>query len=320
MTRSARLVLLAATLLPAWLAAVAARGSDDENWQRLRSFPREQRQHLAEKLREFDALDRGTQDVIRKLDAKLAELPDGDRANYLAALRRYHLWLDDLSDAQRTEISNLPPDRRMAAVSKMVAGQSSQRRTSPLVLRYSDFGDFSPYELADQVKIWQVLTPAQRSEVSRLPEAQRNARLERLMTQLNVSPVPRPVPADEEATIKRVFKRSGVSAFLTNKKIGERIGEAKARSRIADHLRFVEYPPPRVTTENLSRFAASLPSWIRALDDPLPPDEARRRLTVLYRLLYPSPAEYVASKAPAPPAAKAAVPVPGKAGGNTTPF
>jgi hypothetical protein len=207
----------------------------------------------------------------------------------------------------------------------MVAGQSAQHRTSPLVLRYSDFGDFSPYELADQVKTWQALGPAHKAEISRLPEGQRNARLERLMTQLNVAPVPRPAPADEEATIKRVFKRSGVSAFLTNKKIGERIGEAKARSRIADHLRFIETPPPRVTTENLSRFAASLPPWIRALDDPLPPDEARRRLTVLYRLLYPSPAEYVEPKAAPPPAVKAvvpqpAVPMPGKPGSSTTPF
>ena len=39
------------------------------------------------------------------------------------------------------------------------------------------------------------------------------------------------------------------------------------------------------------RFEAALPPWYRGEFDHLPPEEARRRLTILYRLVYPFPSD-----------------------------
>lgn len=311
MSPAARTFLPAVPVVAAIVAIAAAAptlGTDDANWQRLASFPRERRQLLYEKLREFETLDRPAQSAVRELDAKLAALPAGDRANYLAVLRRYHLWLDGLTEAQRDQIAGLSPEKRMAVVSRVAAERASRpRRGSPPVLGYSDFGDYSPYELADQVLIWQAATPAQKTELARLDEGQRTVRLQRIATEQIVAPVPRPVGVDEEATIKRAMKR-GLSNFFAYKKIDERLKETKARRRMIDHLLFMESPPARVSAGNLSRFAKSLPPWIRALTDPLPPDEARRRLTVLYRLLYPPPTEFVEKKAVAAPGSPASAP------------
>jgi hypothetical protein len=61
-----------------------------------------------------------------------------------------------------------------------------------------------------------------------------------------------------------------------------------------------------VDSSNLERFESSLPSWARESLDPLPPDAARRRLKVLYRLVF-SPPEEIPSGKPAshPPPANA---------------
>jgi hypothetical protein len=73
----------------AWLVPTFARASEDENWQRLRSMPPEQRQVLAENLKKFDALDRNQKAAIRELDERLAKLPVENRMNYDSVLRRY---------------------------------------------------------------------------------------------------------------------------------------------------------------------------------------------------------------------------------------
>jgi hypothetical protein len=67
--------------------------------------------------------------------------------------------------------------------------------------------------------------------------------------------------------------------------------QEKARRRIATSYHFLEKPPAAVNPVHLMRFEAALPPWYRGQFDHLPPEEARRRLTILYRLIYPAPAE-----------------------------
>ncbi len=74
----------------------------------------------------------------------------------------------------------------------------------------------------------------------------------------------------------------------------------RVRRRLAENYYFIEHPPETVDPENLLRFETALPSWFRPSFDPLPPDEARRRLTILYRLVYPHPQEMPVEKAPRP--------------------
>ena len=60
---------------------------------------------------------------------------------------------------------------------------------------------------------------------------------------------------------------------------------------------FLHHAPKSVSPENLGRFVAAMPSLFRASLDALPAEEARRRLIVLYRLVYPHPTEMPAPDA-----------------------
>ena len=60
---------------------------------------------------------------------------------------------------------------------------------------------------------------------------------------------------------------------------------------LAGNYYFIENPPQKVEPSNLFRFLSALPKGISESFTYLPPEEARRRLTILYRLLYPAPGE-----------------------------
>jgi hypothetical protein len=326
MPRAAFIHLFALTMVAVSSCSPPVNSGDDENWRRLRTVPRERRLWLAEKLKQFDGLDRATQASVRKLDARLADLPPADRANYLAVLRRYHLWLEGLTESQRGEINAQPPDRRMTSVARIAAEPSARPGSpDPLVLRLASMGDLSPYDLATQVKFWLALTSAEKAEVSRLEDPARQRRLMQLGHEHKVTPVPRPAAADEDAAYERVLKK-GLSGYVAAKKKDDTAKKeeltkwAKTKSRLLDHFSFLENPPDKVSSDNLARFSAALPPWIRSQCDPLPPEEARRRLTVLYRLVFPKPLEFVEPKAAAPEAPRAPVPAPIRPPANTTPF
>ena len=58
--------------------------------------------------------------------------------------------------------------------------------------------------------------------------------------------------------------------------------------RLAINLYYLEQPPPKpVDPQRLAQFFAAMPPWVRTHFDAYPADEARRRLTLVYRLLYP---------------------------------
>jgi hypothetical protein len=61
-------------------------------------------------------------------------------------------------------------------------------------------------------------------------------------------------------------------------------------------------PIKRVSPERLDQFIASFPPWVQSAFEPYPPDEARRRLTIVYRLVFPYPNEIKpAARVPAAP-------------------
>jgi hypothetical protein len=75
--------------------------------------------------------------------------------------------------------------------------------------------------------------------------------------------------------------------------------------RLAANLYFVDNPPKPVTPDRLAAFLAAYPAWIQSTFLGCAPDEARRRLTIVYRLVFPYPDEIK-------PAAKAPAPAPGE--------
>jgi hypothetical protein len=82
---------------------------------------------------------------------------------------------------------------------------------------------------------------------------------------------------------------------------------------LAESLYFMDHPPAYVSEANLLRFEAEIPSWLRAVLDPLPPEDARRRLKILYREIHPvgeippapKPEPAKAKEPPKPPSSRA---------------
>jgi hypothetical protein len=324
-------------------APFPARGADDGYDARLRSMPREQRLYLAKKLQEFDALNPVERAAVRDLDQKLASLPEGDRENYYAVLRRYHLWLQGLSEAQRNEISSKPPALRMAAVSKIMKDQASRAAATPPFQTAAAAGPL--IEQANSIKVWLALSKSEKEEVSRLEEPGRQGRLIQLGRQLKVVPVPRLTQWEQEEVQEKLGKKGMHQALkrFQDQVADKPVMKEARRRRLLEHAYYEEHTPAKVRPENLANFAAALPPFVRATLDPLPPDEARRRLTVFYRLLYPPGKEFQpprpetataaaagtgagATKPPAPPPAPttsptpAAPPAPPKPAAGSSPF
>jgi hypothetical protein len=137
-----------------------------------------------------------------------------------------------------------------------------------------------------------------------MPPRERRDRLTKLGKKVKVTPTHWLSKAEKDDLLKRLQSNP-----LLKERIN-RIGEAKkdeaARRRIADHFYFIEHPPAAVAPESLMRFDAALPSWFRSPFNPFPPEEATRRLTILYRLVYPASKEMPADSKPTASAASPA--------------
>lgn len=284
------LTLLGTLSLP---GAVPSSNAPD-NWERLRTMPPELRNHLADQLKAFNLLDRDEQEAVRTLDRKVASEPDEDRATDYAVLRRYHLWLQTLTEAQRAELSATPPSKRFALVTKILAERKGNDPTESSFYHYVDFNGVSPFELAQRIEVWLKLSDVQKAKVAKLLEPDRHRRMGQYVREMKI-PHQRPTPSEIEALYDRALE-SGRFPYLkkteeARKQAKQNSKEAEKQTRIkhrfVDNYYFVEHPPAKVNPDKLLQFDRALPFWIRGGLDPLSPDEARRRLTVLYRLVYP---------------------------------
>ena len=126
-----------------------AADSDTENWNRLRSMPREQRLALWEKLKEYDALGQAEKSTIQSLSARMVQLPLAEQADYRSVLSRYLHWVQGLSEEQRNELNSVSPSERMRVVTKLRAQErkTPTPRTVPLFLQVVDFAVMSPFEI-----------------------------------------------------------------------------------------------------------------------------------------------------------------------------
>lgn len=293
-------------VLPALVALATiliAAGSDLEaNRNRLKALPVEQRKKLVDNLLRFDAvLTSEEQRAARELDRKIHELPVGQQSEYLAALRRYHNWLARLPDDQRDAILRVSPGERMAAIKKVASlpRYTIPRDVTPGFLQVAQIGEHSPFELAAIYKIWQALTPAQRKEVEK--PVNNAGRLQVLFRLGAAKDLPRaivPEGYDEEQAVAELgsYLKKGHSALVgeVQKKQNEaRLAEVARRQAI--NLHYLSEAPKgaikRVAPERLAQFVATFPWWLQSAFESYPPDEARRRLTIIYRLVFPAPSE-----------------------------
>jgi hypothetical protein len=275
-------------------------------------MPREERLALWEKLRQFDALGPGEKTAIRSLNERIGQLPPAEQANYRSVLRSYHHWVQGLSEEQRSALDAVPVSERMKLVTKLRAQERASTSTGhlPLALQVLDFTGITPFEMAHRIKAWLELAPEKRTEIERLDStAEQQRRLAELTLFVKMPQPGRITKVEEDALVAKLesspqWKNSPLNPL----KKADSPKQEKMRRRIASSYHFLEKPPAAVDPARLMRFEAALPPWYRGQYDHLPPEEARRRLTILYRLVFPVPQEMPAAaqagqRQGAPPAA-----------------
>jgi flagellar motor switch protein FliM len=95
------------------------------------------------------------------------------------------------------------------------------------------------------------------------------------------------------------------------KKLEARRKEILRRQAINFYLTRTETEVRSVDPQRLAEFVGGLPSWVQTTLDQYPPDEARRRLSFAYRLVFPFLEELKGGRPPAAsPAQGRAVPSP----------
>jgi hypothetical protein len=296
----------------------AARADETENYQLLQAMPRERRLALAENLERFDKLDRAEQAAIRKLDAEIARRDPVEQAKYRSLLRRYHLWVNGLTDEQKKELrAAQTSEARFAIALKFRAKEVQNPRSGPRLggIRTGDLGLLGPYEAANLLRIWNKLPRGTKAEIEKKHE--RGPLFNAIRNEAKAVGVRQiPFPAEDEAKyislieanaeLKQVFGPPIKGSDAAQKKA--ETAKKKVEHPFAEFLYFEENRPPAVSQKNLERFSADCPPWLHSMTDPLSPDDARQYLTILYRLLYPHPAEMPAESKPtkaatSPPAA-----------------
>ena len=194
-----RLAIMTLTLVGTLSFLGPAPSSDaPDNWERLRAMPPELRKHLSEQLKAFNLLDRAEQEAVRALDRKVASEPDENRAIDYAVLRRYHLWLQTLTEVQRNELSATPPSKRFALVTKIVADRKGTDKTESSFYHYADFNGLSPFDQAQRIEVWLKLSDAQKADVAKLQEPDRHKRMGQYVREMKIS-IPRPSVSETEA-------------------------------------------------------------------------------------------------------------------------
>jgi len=284
----------------------------DENRERFLQMSAVARRDLAESLRRFDHDFRPEQQQsIRTIDDRLKALPTEERASYFAASRRFHNWIKGLPERARDDLLARPPDQRMAAVRTLFAKYPLSDLEVRSPVDFIETGGTGLFEVASLCKAWLALAPAERSKIDGLPPGSRRGALHELGRGKKIPRELKPSDYDEKHWINQVETRldeirgSGPAnkdwvAKLENRfqAAANKRGEGKDAARPFLHRTAVNLyvreheAPPAVDPNRLSRFFDAIPSWVQSTFNVFPADETRRRLTIVYRLVYPYPQEF----------------------------
>lgn len=321
---SRRLGLLFGTLI----VVAAGAASLDENRTRFLQTSVVARRELAESLRRFDQDFRVEQQrALRSIDDRLKTLPAEDRDRYFAVLRRYHNWVEGLPERVRDDLLAKAPDQRFTSVKTLIAKYPLPDVEARSPVDFIQTGGTGAFEVASLCKVWLTLPSRERQKLDALPVGRRRAALHDLGREAKIPRELIPPDYDEQRWIDLAENRlSEIRGAGTVQKdwitrLENRIAQATANRkgdgkdvsrpflhRLAVNLYVQEHTPPaRVDSDRLAQFFEAIPSWVQSTFNVFPSDEARRRLTLVYRLVYPHPHEF-ATQAAAGAKAQAATP------------
>ncbi len=316
------------------LAAVAVVGAATLDGGRARFLMkgRADRERLRESLRRFDIrLTDREQRAVREIDARLAEMPEDRRDEYLSTLRRYHDWLHQLPERSRGDVLAEPPESRLKRIRELAVKYPPPDWRPTASMDFIQVGGTGAFELAALCKAWLALSPTDRKAVDGLEVGKRKEELARRGRDHGIPREIRPADFDEahwmeeaEARIRELREPgAGPRDWLAKIETKfEQNGDDPAstrrvrsfRRRLAENLYVQEHALDHpVDPARLERFFVAIPPWIQSTFSAFPGAEVRHRLGVVYRLLYPFPEEF--QPAPPAPAAKPATAPAGKSVG-----
>jgi hypothetical protein len=169
--------------------------------------------------------------------------------------------------------------------------------------------------LAAIYKIWQVLAPNQRQAIEKKAGTpQRLQDLFRLGKTKGIDREIKPPDFDEDQWLAETEKhlrekRPTLILEELRKKADPRL--PLIMRRMAINYSYLDKKQQPVNSDHLATFVATFPPFIQSSFEQYPPDEARRRLTIVYRLVFPPGQEIKLIPAPsAPPGAAGPAPTP----------
>lgn len=305
----ARLVGPAAAVV---LAIFAGAALFDENRARYLQMSPAARRELAESLRRFDErLGPDRQRAARAIDDRLGAMPPEERDAHLSTLRRHHNWLATLPEPIRDELLSTPTSERLDRMRSLFAKYPPPGEEARSALDFVPIGGVGIFEVASLCKTWIEITPQDRKRIGELPKGDRRAELHRIGRELEIPLALVPDDFSMEVWVNRAeprIKELREGASNQNDWIGklegrinaaaERLADGKPRVSpflhgLAVNLYLREHKPAHpVDPVRLSRFLEAMPPWIQSSFYPFPSDEAKRRLTFVYRQVFPRPEEF----------------------------
>jgi hypothetical protein len=287
---------------PESLLSTAVPDPTAEAARRIRSMPVERRRELVAQDRRFRSLPAEEQSRIRAIAEAIGQADPEQRVRLESIMRRYHLWLSALPEADQARLRSLDSADRIVAVRTLMKSHplaSPSRLDDALAVSSS----LSPDSILDQaftLKIWFRLTPAEREAVRKQPDPEhRQSVLRDHAERLGITPDRPALLGRAESEVRQRLedrRRPGLEKALEAMKPQAR---RAAIARAVEARYFDGVRPAPTTQERLDRFVTATPDWIAESLDPLPPAAAQRRLTLLYRQVFPAPSEITESVAPA---------------------
>lgn len=264
------------------VAASGERETHQQRRHRLETMTPEQKGTILERKQRFEARSVDEQRQLRKLAEEIAADPQGDKLQQL--LTNYHEWLKSLGAKDQSEVLSAPADQRIAIIKKVQTRQAAQRLKSiALDLSSQDVNAISVWlemYVANHQQEFAQLTPPQfKAALDKLPSHERIARhVFGIYWRLGRKEL-LPEPTDQELDTLVSVLSAKAQVVLEEAESHEQKWQY-AQELIHQVQQSKRYP--RLSDEDLRKFAATLkPEQREALENKTA-DEMKSALRDLY--------------------------------------
>jgi hypothetical protein len=229
-----------------------------------------------------------------EIAARLDAAAPADRLRLDNLARRYAAWLGTLPDPRRRVLDAAEPDRKLTLIQGWRAEARLRRDAGPPLQAALQLSALCPEPIrrtAADLRAWFALDPQRRARALAAPSEPEQ--LARLRASIRDDPDAAGArdAARAEFGLAPAEMRDAEPAPRRPARLRAPALKAEQNRRLADWRVLRDLGQPRVEPANLDRFEDALPPWTRRALDPLPADLARQRLALLYRLVFPAPAE-----------------------------